>query len=95
MWAMFLYICMKNVSVEDAHQMFDEIPVRNTFSWNTMVRKYAKSGRILDAHQLFDIMCERNIVSWNAMIIGYSQHGSGKEALLLFCQMQTAGEKPN
>ncbi|KAF9607018.1 hypothetical protein IFM89_030437, partial [Coptis chinensis] len=36
-----------------------------------------------------------DIISWNAMVAGYGIHGFGKEALLLFQDLQNEGPKPN
>jgi pentatricopeptide repeat protein len=67
----------------------------DTYVTTLLITLYGKCGSLEDARHMFDKMSERNLVSWTAMITGYAQHGSGKEALLLFCQMQSAGEKPN
>eukprot|EP01018_Ginkgo_biloba_P018936 Gb_33117 [translate_table: standard] len=76
-----------------ARHVFDEMPVRNVFSWNTIIGGYVKLGYVDDARRLFDEMPERNLVSWNAMIAGYAQKGRGKEGVELFCQMQYADIK--
>eukprot|EP01018_Ginkgo_biloba_P035644 Gb_29805 [translate_table: standard] len=82
-------------SVVDARQVFDKMPTRNTFSWNTMIAGYVKFGNIEPALQLFDQMPERDVVSWNTMIAAFAQHGPGEEALKLFCRMQQAGVQLN
>eukprot|EP01018_Ginkgo_biloba_P010366 Gb_40888 [translate_table: standard] len=79
--------------IDDARQLFDEMPVRDVLSWNTMITGYAQCGNIEYARYLFGKMTERNTVSWNTMIAGYAQHGHLEEALMLFCQMQQAGMK--
>eukprot|EP01018_Ginkgo_biloba_P012654 Gb_23605 [translate_table: standard] len=60
-----------------------------------LVDMYGKCGNMYDACQIFDKMSERNVVSWTAMIAGYVQNSHSKEALDIFCQMQSAGEKSN
>jgi pentatricopeptide repeat protein len=35
----------KCTRMEDAHQMFDIMPNRNEFSWNTIIEGYAKYGK--------------------------------------------------
>eukprot|EP01018_Ginkgo_biloba_P018941 Gb_33115 [translate_table: standard] len=82
-------------SVQNARQLFDRIPRRDIFSWNTMITGYGKCGSLENARQLFDKMPERNVVSWNAMISGYTLHGYSEEALKLFRQMSDAGTKPD
>eukprot|EP01018_Ginkgo_biloba_P020678 Gb_35168 [translate_table: standard] len=64
---------VKNGRVDDARQVFDEIPERSVVSWNAMIAGYAQNGRIDDARKLFDRMPERDVVSWTAMITGYAQ----------------------
>lgn len=50
--------------------MFDEMPIRDLVSWNSMVDGYAKVGDLEEAMELFDRMPERNVVSWNVVISG-------------------------
>ncbi|XP_057866931.2 pentatricopeptide repeat-containing protein At3g26782, mitochondrial [Cryptomeria japonica] len=50
---------------------------------------YAKCGCIENAFQVFNKMHDRDTVSWSAMIAGYVQNGYGKEALTIFCRMQS------
>eukprot|EP01018_Ginkgo_biloba_P011676 Gb_36231 [translate_table: standard] len=61
---------------------------------NTLIDMYAKCGSVECARKVFNKMPKLDIVSWTAMIVGYGQHGNGKEALLLFEEMQRAGMKP-
>ncbi|XP_057820377.2 pentatricopeptide repeat-containing protein At3g12770 [Cryptomeria japonica] len=60
-----------------------------------LIDTYANCGSVEIARQLFDQMPERNVVSWSTMIAGYGMHGLGEEAIMLFRQMQLAGEMPN
>eukprot|EP01018_Ginkgo_biloba_P015526 Gb_39725 [translate_table: standard] len=62
---------------------------------NALIDMYAKCGSIEDARVLFDRMSQRNVISWTAMIAGYGFHGHGKDALILFHQMQQASTRPN
>ncbi|KAF3779537.1 putative pentatricopeptide repeat-containing protein [Nymphaea thermarum] len=62
--------------VEVAQQLFDEMPVKNTFAWNSMARRY------------FDAMPRQDVASWNKMMTGYIHHGQPWEALRLFDQMK-------
>eukprot|EP01018_Ginkgo_biloba_P007459 Gb_18840 [translate_table: standard] len=57
---------------------------KDLLSWNSMITKYAKNGRIENARQLFDRMPIRDVVSWNAMIAGYVQNGRIENARQLF-----------
>lgn len=80
-----------------ARQVFDDIPLPNSVSWNAMIDGYAKCGELASARELFDRMPERDVVSWSAMIDGYVKGGDYREALALFEAMQAgpSGPKPN
>ncbi|PSS01720.1 Pentatricopeptide repeat-containing protein [Actinidia chinensis var. chinensis] len=62
---------------------------------NALIDMYSKCGKVDIARLVFDRMQKRDIVSWNAMIFGYGIHGLGKEAILLFHDMQIAGLRPD
>lgn len=72
---------------EIAHKLFDEMPVRDVVSWNTLVSGYCLSGRVGDARVVFDAMVERNLVSWSTMVSGYAKVGDLEEARRLFEEM--------
>ncbi|KAK3132031.1 hypothetical protein QOZ80_6AG0514850 [Eleusine coracana subsp. coracana] len=42
--------------VDEAREVFDEMPERNLISWNAMISGYVKAGRFLDALDVFDEM---------------------------------------
>ncbi|XP_077213698.1 pentatricopeptide (PPR) repeat-containing protein [Tasmannia lanceolata] len=73
--------------ISDAHNLFDEMPLKNTFSWNTIVSAYAKSGRLETALHMFERIPVRDSVSWTAMIVGYNQMGRFENAIRLFLEM--------
>lgn len=77
-----------------AKEMFDNMKVRDVFSWTSMVNGYAKCGDLDSARQLFNDMPDRNVVSWNAMIAGYAQNNQPNEALKLFHDMVELGLVP-
>lgn len=62
---------------------------------NALINMYSKSGSIDSSYDVFSDMINRDVISWNAMICGYSHHGLGKQALLMFRDMISAGECPN
>ncbi|XP_057826026.2 pentatricopeptide repeat-containing protein At2g22070 [Cryptomeria japonica] len=95
LWNRLISFYLKCRSFEDARQVFDKMPQRNTCSWNVMISGCTKSGRIVDAHELFDKMGERDAISWNAMISGYAQNGYSRQSLKLFGDMQHRGVKAN
>ncbi|XP_050218069.1 pentatricopeptide repeat-containing protein At2g22410, mitochondrial-like [Mercurialis annua] len=79
-----------------AREVFDNMRIRDVFSWTSIVNGYAKSGELELARKLFDDIPEsqRNVVSWNAMIAGYSQNNRPKEAVDLFREMVETGLIP-
>ncbi|XP_027106415.1 pentatricopeptide repeat-containing protein ELI1, chloroplastic [Coffea arabica] len=85
-------------ALDVARTMFDEMPVRDTSSWNALIAGYMKDGFVNSAEGLFRAMPNRNIVSWTAMISGYTQNGFADKALGLFDEMisrDTDVVKPN
>ena len=74
-----------------AGQVFDEMPLRDVVSWNTMVSGYCLCGDLESARRVFDQMLERDVVSWNAMIGGYVQNGKYSDAIEVFHEMQKVG----
>ncbi|XP_058071580.1 pentatricopeptide repeat-containing protein At4g37170 [Magnolia sinica] len=78
-------------ALADARRVFDDMPERDTCSWNTMIAGYAKEGRLHDARRLFDEMPEKDGFSWSTMISGYVRHHQPKEALELYGEMQRGG----
>jgi pentatricopeptide repeat protein len=91
--------CANLASLEHGKKVHGQI-IRSGFQYNVIVGNslidmYAKCGSIQNAEMVFLKMHRRNIVSWNGMIVGYALHGFGKEALLLFEQMQYIGLKPD
>eukprot|EP00253_Pinus_taeda_P023058 PITA_23058 len=69
---------------DNALELFNKIPMRDSVAWNAMIAGCAKSGHVEKALELFEQMPERNVVSWNAMIAGLVQNRRVIEALELF-----------
>lgn len=67
----------------------------DVFVGNALTDMYAKCGSIKYARKLFDNLSQKDVVSWTIMIAAYVKNGHGKDALLLFDQMQEAGVMPN
>ncbi|KAF6149243.1 hypothetical protein GIB67_026099 [Kingdonia uniflora] len=84
----------KNGLITDAHKLFDEMLVKNTFSWNIILSSYAKSGKFDKARWVFKEMPERNSVSWTAMIVGYNQMGMFENAISMFLEMISSRVSP-
>lgn len=71
----------------DARRLFDEMPDRNDFSWNSMIEGYLKSGDNRIALELFCSMPHKNVFSWNAVITGLMKCGELDVARQLFDEM--------
>lgn len=75
-------------SPNDARKMFDKMPARNVFSWNTMLAGYAKLGSINATRKIFDSMPERDVVSWNTMLVALAQNSLCLEAVRLYNRLR-------
>ncbi|KAL0398075.1 UNVERIFIED_CONTAM: Pentatricopeptide repeat-containing protein, mitochondrial [Sesamum radiatum] len=56
---------------KDACILFDEMPLRNTVTWNIMITAYSRQGDVTTARIFFDRMPVRDVASWSAMIAAY------------------------
>ncbi|XP_021901536.1 pentatricopeptide repeat-containing protein At5g66520-like [Carica papaya] len=83
-------------SLEDAHQLFDEMPHRNTVTWNTMITAYSRHGDVNKARCVFEGMPSRDIASWSAMVAAYVNNGKQDQGLAVFREMvSNEGLKPD
>ncbi|XP_077213377.1 pentatricopeptide repeat (PPR) superfamily protein [Tasmannia lanceolata] len=73
--------------LNDARHLFDEMPLRNSFSWNTLIEAYLKQGEKENSLDLFNSMPHKNIFSWNTVIAGFTKCGDLKLASKLFDEM--------
>ncbi|KAL0365490.1 UNVERIFIED_CONTAM: putative pentatricopeptide repeat-containing protein [Sesamum angustifolium] len=74
---------------QGAHKLFDGMPERNVFSWNTIINACIKSRSFTKAKSLFYASPCRDTVTYNSMISGYARSdGYESEAIELFIQMQ-------
>ncbi|KAK6918423.1 DYW domain [Dillenia turbinata] len=81
--------------VYEARRLFDKMPDRDEFTWNTMIAAYSNSGMLAEARRIFDETPNKSSISWSSLISGYCQYGREKEAIDLYCQMQFEGHKPS
>ncbi|GMN66912.1 hypothetical protein TIFTF001_036006 [Ficus carica] len=81
----------RNLRLDDALKLFDKMPmrVRDTVSWNSMMKGCLDCGDLCKAKKLFDEMPERSVVSWTTMIHGFMQFGEVEMAEHLFREMPT------
>ncbi|XP_047324839.1 putative pentatricopeptide repeat-containing protein At5g52630 [Impatiens glandulifera] len=85
----------KSGMVDEACQLFDRMPNRDEFTWNTMIAAYADSGRFHEARKLFDLTPKKSSITWSSLISAYCRHGYETEVFHLFWEMQYEGHKPN
>ncbi|KAL5575946.1 hypothetical protein UlMin_017645 [Ulmus minor] len=57
--------------VDVARLVFDEMGMKNSISWNTMIDGYMRNGKVEHALKMFDEMPERDAISWTALIGGF------------------------
>ncbi|XP_020081441.1 pentatricopeptide repeat-containing protein At4g02750-like [Ananas comosus] len=76
--------CFRSGDVERARQLFDEMPHRNSVTWNCMVSGFVANRMISDARRVFDQMPAKNVVSSSALVAGYAKCGRVDEARDLF-----------
>ncbi|KAF4380213.1 hypothetical protein G4B88_001364 [Cannabis sativa] len=74
-------------SFDDACKLFNEMPVRNTTTWNTMITGYSRLGDVKKACSVFGEMPERDLVSWSAVIAAHINRGCNEQGLHLFRDM--------
>lgn len=81
--------------MDDAKQVFDEMPQRDVVAWNMMIRGFCKRGDVEMGLNFFWQMNERSIVSWNSMIASLAQSGRDNDALKLFRELWDEGFNPD
>lgn len=79
----------------DACKVFNEMTLKNVFTWNSILSMYAKNGRINAAIKHFDQMPEKDLVSWTVMIVGCNLAGRFNQAVQMLLAMVRAGFSPN
>ncbi|KAK4843810.1 hypothetical protein QYF36_012886 [Acer negundo] len=82
-----LQMYMRCGHATDALRLFDEMPHRNCFSWNTMIEGYLKSGNNGKSLELFHSMPDKDDFSWNVVISGLAKTGELETARNLFNDM--------
>ncbi|KAL5704466.1 hypothetical protein ACHQM5_022892 [Ranunculus cassubicifolius] len=74
-----------------AESLFNDLPGKNTHSWNSIISGLFQSGSYRKAVNLFDEMPSPNRVTYNAMISGLSRCGDHVGAVGMFRRMQKDG----
>ncbi|EOA30005.1 hypothetical protein CARUB_v10013108mg [Capsella rubella] len=78
-------------SLDDGRQVFDEMPERNVYTWNSVLTALTKLGFLDEADSLFWLVPERDQCTWNSMVSGFAQHDRCEEALCYFGMMHKEG----
>lgn len=73
---------------EGARQVFDESPVLDSVSWNSILAGYVQSKDLEAAKEIYNLMPERNIITANSMIVLFGRLGHLAEARQLFDEMR-------
>lgn len=81
--------------IDVAREMFDEMPERDEFTWNTMVMGYGNARRLAEAKQLFNKAPKKSAITWSSLVSGYCKTGFEIESFQLFYEMQHEGFKPS
>ncbi|GLT58154.1 hypothetical protein SLA2020_310730 [Shorea laevis] len=86
-----MHLYAKHGLLSEAQKLFDEMPKRNVFTWNTIISAYIKSHNLMQARALFDAASYKDLVSYNSMLSGYvGADGYETHAVKLFSDMQRA-----
>lgn len=70
-----------------ARNLFDEMPQRNHFTWNTLLEGYAQSGHKTNLLDIFQSMPHKNEFSWNMILSGMTRAGEMDVARQMFNEM--------
>ncbi|CAL5068611.1 unnamed protein product [Urochloa decumbens] len=70
-----------------ARAVFDQMPDRNTITWNAMLNGYVKAGMMEKAAEVFWRIPKRDEVSWVTMIDGCIRAGLISDALKAYAHM--------
>ncbi|KAI9086976.1 hypothetical protein K1719_031137 [Acacia pycnantha] len=81
--------------IEEARKVFDSMPKRDEYTWNTMIAAYFDSGRLVEARKVFDDIPCKSSITWSCLISGYCRHGYGYEVFNNFQQMRLEGQNPS
>ncbi|KAI5660108.1 hypothetical protein M9H77_28901 [Catharanthus roseus] len=85
----------KSGRIHDAQKLFESMPERDEFTWNSMISGCAELGKLVEARKLFDQAPSKSAITWSALISGYCRYGYEIEGFQLFWLMQHEGHKPS
>ncbi|CAL1384126.1 unnamed protein product [Linum trigynum] len=82
--------------LEASQLVFDCMPEKDVFTWNSMIGGYIQAGYSGKANELFTRMqnseIQPDVITWNTMISGYIENGDEDEATDLFHKMEKDGK---
>ncbi|KAJ4832616.1 hypothetical protein Tsubulata_046264, partial [Turnera subulata] len=86
--------------LEAARRVFDIMPEKDVYTWNSMIFGCCQAGYIGLAHELFTKMqksgLQPDVITWNTMISGHLQNGNEDRAVDLFPRIEEDGKiKPD
>ncbi|CAM0954463.1 unnamed protein product [Alopecurus aequalis] len=70
--------------LREAREVFDAMPHRNIFAWNTMISGYCHSGMLEDARALADAISGGNVRTSTILVSGYARLGRVLDARRVF-----------
>ncbi|CAI9758338.1 unnamed protein product [Fraxinus pennsylvanica] len=70
-----------------AREVFDKMPDRNTFTYNSMIGTLTILGSVTEAEMLFSSMPQPDQCSWNLMVSGFAQHELFDKSVEYFVEM--------
>ncbi|KAF7812977.1 putative pentatricopeptide repeat-containing protein [Senna tora] len=62
---------------------------------NALIDMYGRCGCLEDARKVFNRMKSRDVASWTSLITAYGMTGQGRNAVILFKEMQDSGLSPD
>uniref|UniRef100_A0A0D3FRD6 Sec16 central conserved domain-containing protein n=1 Tax=Oryza barthii TaxID=65489 RepID=A0A0D3FRD6_9ORYZ len=84
---LLMYARCSPLHQHDARRLFDEMPVKNCFSYNSVITSHLNSRDHHAALNIFRSMPERNTFSWNTIITGIVSTGNLDMARSLLIEM--------
>ncbi|TMW83250.1 hypothetical protein EJD97_002383 [Solanum chilense] len=93
LWNRVLLMHVKCKMMLDARSIFDEMPERNSISWNTMVGGLVDLGDYLEAFRLFFMMWEENSAADPRIFATMIRASSGLEVISLGQQLHCCALK--
>ncbi|KAI3761779.1 hypothetical protein L1987_52201 [Smallanthus sonchifolius] len=67
----------------------------NVIITTAIINMYCKCGSVERAWRVFESAHVNGLSCWNAMIMGFAIHGREKEAIELFCRLESSDLKPD